>query len=121
MIRAILLSSAAILSCYISNCRQYFTLSDEINLAGSTSDFMKLLILSLFFHVYFLNMDISLNIYTLVITFYTGVLNIPLEGTMSQISYLGPSFYFMIKKRVTFGHFLKLYFQHFIKLKLGPK
>ena len=42
-------------------------------------------------------MDISLNIYTLVITFYTDVLNIPLEGSVSQISYLGPTFYFMIK------------------------
>ena len=42
-------------------------------------------------------MDISLNIYTLVITFYTGVLNIPLEGTVSQIFDLGPGFYFMIK------------------------
>ena len=46
---------------------------------------MKLLILNLFFDFYFLNMDISLNIYTLVIKFYTGALNIPLEGTVSQI------------------------------------
>ena len=82
---------------------------------------MKLLILNLFFHFYFLNMDISLNIYTLVIKLYTGVPYIPLEGTMSQIFYLGPGFHFMIKKRVTFGYFLKLYFQDFIKLKLGPK
>ena len=42
-------------------------------------------------------MDISLNIYTLVITFYTGVLNIPLEGSVSQIFDLGPGFYFMTK------------------------
>ena len=82
---------------------------------------MNLLILNLFFHFYFLNMDISLNIYTLVIKVYTGVLNIPFEGSVSQISELGPGFYFMTKKRVTFGHFLKLYFQDFIKLKLGPK
>ena len=58
---------------------------------------MKLLILNLFFDFYFLNMDISLNIYTLVITLYTGALNIPLERTVSQISYLGPGFHFMIK------------------------
>ena len=58
---------------------------------------MKLIILNLFFHFNFLNTDISLNIYTLVITFYTGVLNIPLEGTVSQIFYLGLGFYFMIK------------------------
>ena len=58
---------------------------------------MNLLILNLFFHFYFLNMDISLNIYTLVIRFYTCILNIPLERTLSQIFYLGPGFYFMTK------------------------
>ena len=42
-------------------------------------------------------MDISLNIYTLVIKRYTGTLNIPPGGTMSQIFYLGPGFYFMTK------------------------
>ena len=31
------------------------------------------------------------------VKFYTGVPNIPLEGTVSQISYLGFGFYFMIK------------------------
>ena len=59
---------------------------------------MYLLILNLFFHFYSLNMDISLNIYTLVIKFYTCVLDIPLEGSVSQIVYLGPGFYFMTKK-----------------------
>ena len=71
---------------------------------------MNLLILNLFFHFCFLNIDILLNIYTLVIRFYTDILNFPLEGTLSQIFYLGPGFYFMTKKRVTFAHFLKLYF-----------
>ena len=65
---------------------------------------MKLIILNLFFDFNFLNTDISLNIYTLVIQFCTDVLNIPIEGTVSQICYLGLGFYFM-KKRVTFGHF----------------
>ena len=60
---------------------------------------MNLLILNLFFHFYFFNIDISLNIYTLVIKFYTGALNIPPEGTVSQIFYLGPSFYFMTKNK----------------------
>ena len=44
-------------------------------------------------------MDISLNIHTLVIQFYTGALDILLEGSVSQIFYLGPSFYFMTKNR----------------------
>ena len=58
---------------------------------------MILLILNLFFHFYFLNMDISLNIYTLVIKFHTYILNIPFKGTVSQIFDLGPGFYFMTK------------------------
>ena len=64
---------------------------------GSPLFFMNFLILNLFFHYYLLNMDISLNIYTLVMQFYTCVLNIPLEGSVSQIFYLGPGFYFMTK------------------------
>ena len=56
---------------------------------------MNLLILNLLFHFYFLNMDISLNSYTLVIKFYTNILNSPVEGTVSQIFYLGLGFYFM--------------------------
>ena len=100
MIRATLLYSAAILSTvsyYTSNHRSYFSLSNEINYVGITSLFMNVLILNLFFHFYFLNMDIPLNIYTLVIKFYTGVLDIPLEGSVSQILDLGPGFYFMTK------------------------
>ena len=54
---------------------------------------MNLLILNLFFDFYFLNMDISLNIYTVVIQFYTDIPNIPLEGSVSQIFDLGPGFY----------------------------
>ena len=83
--------------------------------------FMNILILNLFSHFYFLNMDISRDIHTLVMKFYAGALNIPLDGNLSQIFDLGPGFYFMTKKQVNFGHFLKLYFQDFMKLKLGPK
>ena len=82
---------------------------------------MKLLILNLFFHFYFLSMDISVNIYILVIKFYAGVLNTPLEGSVSQTFYLGPGFYLIIKKRATFSHFLKLIFKILSKLKLGPE
>ena len=74
---------------------------------------MNLLILNLFFHFYFLNMDISLNIYTLVINFYTGVLNIPLEGSLSQIFYLGPGFYFMTKKTGDFLPFFRTLLSRF--------
>ena len=100
MIRATLLYSVAILSTvsyHTSNHRSYVSLPNEINHVGITSVFMNLLILNLFFHFYFLNMNISLNVYTLVITFYKGVLNIPLKGNISQIFYLGPGFYSMTK------------------------
>ena len=56
-------------------------------------------------------MDISLNIYTLVIIFYTGVLNIPLEGPMSQIFDLGPGFYFMTKNGQLLAIFLNFIFK----------
>ena len=42
-------------------------------------------------------MDILLNIYPRVLTFYTGNDNILLEGSVSQIFNLGLSFYFMSK------------------------
>ena len=60
-------------------------------------------------------MDISQNIEVRYMNFLTELENILMQGTMSQISYLGRSFYFMSKKRVTFGHFMKLDFVDFIK------
>ena len=41
--------------------------------------FQELWILNQFFNFYFLNMDISLNIYTTVMKFEKGALNIALE------------------------------------------
>ena len=66
-------------------------------------------------------MDISLNIEVSTIKFSTGVDKNHMQGTVSQILYLGLGFYFMAKKRVTFCYFLKHYFQDYIKQKLGPK
>ena len=70
--------------------------------------FMNLLILNLFFNFNCLNMDILLNMYTLVITFYTGMLNMPLEGSVSQIFDLGPG---------NFWPFFKTLFLRFHKIK----
>ena len=42
-------------------------------------------------------MDISLTIYIIKLNFFVNILNVPLEGSVSQIFDLGPSFYFMIK------------------------
>ena len=51
----------------------------------------------LFSHFYFLNKDISLNIQAKIMKFQTHVKNIHMEGTVSQIFYIGPSFYFVSK------------------------
>ena len=64
---------------------------------GSTSKFET----SLFF-LYFLNKDISLNISCKVLKFGIHNHGCHSEGHVSQILYLGPSFYFMqsTKKKI---------------------
>ena len=44
-----------------------------------------------------MNIDISLNIYTTVMKFWGGALNIALEGSVSQNIDLGFRFYFIKK------------------------
>ena len=56
---------------------------------------MKKLIQNQFLHFYFLNIDISLIVEIAVIKSNTDVKNIHMEGTLSQIFYLGLSFYFI--------------------------
>ena len=53
-------------------------------------------ILTVFFHFYFLNMDISLDI---ELSFLTLIENIHMQRTTSQISSLSPSFDVMTKNR----------------------
>ena len=45
----------------------------------------------------FIHIDISVTIYVIDLKCAVFVLNIPLDGSMSQIFYLGPSLYFMSK------------------------
>ena len=59
-------------------------------------------------------MDISVTLKDFKMKFSMHVLKVLLEGTVSQIFYLGLSFYF-IKKRVTFCYFSKLFFLDCIK------
>ena len=51
-----------------------------------------------YFYFYFLNKDFWLNIGVNVLEFSTDVKNIRMEGSVSQILYLGLSFYFIAKK-----------------------
>ena len=48
-----------------------------------------------FFHVHFLNMDISVNFSHRLFKFETCILEIQMERSVSQNFDLGPSFYFM--------------------------
>ena len=50
---------------------------------------------NLIFHVIFLNKDISVTTLDITMQFSMTVLHIHSEGSVSQIVYLGPSFYFM--------------------------
>ena len=47
------------------------------------------------FHVIFLNNDISITVLDIVLKLCKLVLHIHPEGSVSQIFYLGPSFYFI--------------------------
>ena len=48
-----------------------------------------------FFMLFFSNKDISIIVADIILKFCMLVLYILLEGSVSQIFYLGPSFYFM--------------------------
>ena len=60
-------------------------------------------------------MVISVNIYIIDLIISVCILEVLVEGRVSQNIYLGPSFHFMTKKRVTFCHFFQYKFLHFIK------
>ena len=50
---------------------------------------------NLIFHVIFLNKDISVTTLDITMKFSMTALHTHSEGSVSQIFYLGPSFYFM--------------------------
>ena len=60
-----------------------------------TGNLGKYEFISDFFHFYFLNINISLTIKVFNLKFAMCVLKYLLKGSLSQIFYLGPSFYFM--------------------------
>ena len=51
--------------------------------------------INLIFHVIFLNKDISVTTLDITMNFSMTALHMNSKGKMSQIFYLGPSFYFM--------------------------
>ena len=69
-----------------------------------------MLIFIIFVHFYFSAKDISLNIQVKIMKFETDVENIHNEGTLSQIFYLGPSFYFIRKNGKLLVYFSNIFF-----------
>ena len=60
-------------------------------------------------------MDISVNIYIIDLIFSMCILEVFVEGSVSQNIWLGPGFLCYDKKRVTFCIFFQYKFLHFIK------
>ena len=57
-------------------------------------------------------MDISITIYAIDLRFSVYILKVPLEGIVSQIFYLGPSFYFMAKNQLALSRDMTSYTFH---------
>ena len=81
------------------------TLSNDINyiiivLRGIVWECWELK--KLIIHKLFLNTDISLNILTKCLTFSLCIVHYHIEGTVSQIFYLGLSFCFMKSRKLSF-------------------
>ena len=72
----------------------------------------------IFFH--FLNVDSSFDIENRLLKFFVVVYGIIMEGTMSQIFFLGPSFCFMVCRNRIFTKFIKCFPIFTIIHKLGP-
>ena len=61
-----------------------------------------------FLHIIFLNKDISITISDSAMKFSMALLQIHYEGSLSQISYLGLSFYFMLFRKYNFENIQKV-------------
>ena len=70
-----------------------------------------------FFAFYILNSDISVTMNVMKMTFSECDHKVLLEGSLSQISYLGLSFYFIIKKTGNFLYFFSLSISTFDSIK----
>ena len=82
----------------------FFSLCGDVGHISITLIFKTVKIKFAFFHFYFLNMDILLNINIASFKLSICVENILLEKTVSLFPYMH-QFLFYDKKRVTFGKF----------------
>ena len=64
---------------------------------------------NLIFFIYFVNKDISLNISLICLKFSIHVDEKQLEGSVSQIFHLGPSFYFIKSRKLSLKKWQKVF------------
>ena len=88
--------------------RPFFLLLCSTNVYVIGFNFLKILIKILFNHFNFSNQDISLPIKPPYLHVCNEINYVYLEGTVSQIFYSGPSFYFMSKIGKLFFFFFYL-------------
>ena len=75
--------------------RLYFSLFNDVCVFLIGQELKKLRFFIDYIHFYFFNSDISVTLHVMRLTFSEGNLKVLLEGSVSQIFYLGPSFYFI--------------------------
>ena len=85
-------TALVMITCDIPNKREYFSLSFDISVIVIKFDLIFVKFKFDFFHFYFLNMDISFNMQVTEMKSSTGVRNIHVEGTVSQICDIWLSF-----------------------------
>ena len=71
----------------------------NIKISCSASEIWSIKDQNLFFHIIFLNKDISITMLDNAMKFCMTLLHIHSEGTVSQILYLRLSFYFMLFRK----------------------
>ena len=106
------MSFHGILTFYTSKEGYFFLPSLNTNTDVICFIFQKIEIKFLFFHFYFFNPDLKLTIVFTTLQLCSLIENVHLEGTVSQIFNLGPSFCFMSKT----GNFLLFFATKFSRL-----
>ena len=80
----------------------------DIKISCSVTEMGSIKYKNLFIHIIFLNMDISITILDTAMKSCMTLLHIHSEGSVSQIFYLGLSFYFMLFRKKCFENIQKV-------------
>ena len=116
---AALLTNTRILIYCTSNERQYLSLSIDVFNSQNIYECKKMYTKKPNFGIYFSIVHISLNFALRNVKFLVAIVDIYLEGTVSQNFDICLSFCLMPKNGQLFNYFLNIFFQNLIKTKLG--